>query len=298
MTEKDIENLIARNPERFFPNQGLELVGQQISLGRCRVDILFKDKYKRTIIVEVKRGVLDREAAGQIMEYYGLLKQQCPSEVVELILCANIIPAERKMFLENTGIECKEIGVALISKVAEEGGYRFLDEYLLNESYGKNERRVLSVEAKVGHGDINVWVFQANPNRYDILNALSDPSLRKQKWQVNQNKEKIKEGHLALIWMSGKEAGIYAVATITSDPKIQVDFPWEERYWLKQEDKGKTGLRVTIEIIRDLRNHPVFREDLRKIPGLEKLSILRRFPQGTNFPVKSEEWKLLQAMIK
>lgn len=73
MLEKDIENLIARHPDEFFPNSGFTLIGQQIKLGKCYADILFKDKHNRKIIVEVKRGILSRDASGQVMEYYGLL---------------------------------------------------------------------------------------------------------------------------------------------------------------------------------------------------------------------------------
>jgi len=105
MLEKDIENLIAQHPDEFFPNSGFSLTGQQVKLDRCYADIIFVDKHKRKIIVEVKRGILSRDASGQVMEYYGLLKRQSPDAIVELILCANIIPPERKTFLETVGIE-------------------------------------------------------------------------------------------------------------------------------------------------------------------------------------------------
>ena len=106
MLEKDIENLIAQNPDEFFPNSGFKLVGQQIKLGKCYADIIFEDRYKRKVIVEVKRGILSRDASSQVTEYYGLLKSQSPDSFIELILCANIIPTERKLFLESVGIEC------------------------------------------------------------------------------------------------------------------------------------------------------------------------------------------------
>ena len=75
MLEKDIENLLANYPDDFFPKAGFILQGQQVRLGNCRADILFKDKYDRTIIIGVKKGILSRDASGQILEYYGLLKQ-------------------------------------------------------------------------------------------------------------------------------------------------------------------------------------------------------------------------------
>ncbi len=57
MLEKDMENLIAKCPDEFFPNSGFKLVRQQENLSQRRVDIVFKDKYDRTIIIEIKRGV-------------------------------------------------------------------------------------------------------------------------------------------------------------------------------------------------------------------------------------------------
>jgi DNA-binding sugar fermentation-stimulating protein len=71
MLEIEIENLIADYPDEFFPNEGFHLISRQFKLEGRRFDLLFEDKYKRKIIVEVKRGVLPREAPGQTMEYYG-----------------------------------------------------------------------------------------------------------------------------------------------------------------------------------------------------------------------------------
>ena len=85
MLEKDIENLLAQYPDEFFPNSSFTLIGQQVKLDRCYADIIFEDKHKRQIIVEVKRGILSRDASGQVMEYYGLLKMQNPDKTINLI---------------------------------------------------------------------------------------------------------------------------------------------------------------------------------------------------------------------
>ena len=45
MLEKDIENLIAKYPDEFFPSAGFKLIGQQIRLGKCYADIIFEDKF-------------------------------------------------------------------------------------------------------------------------------------------------------------------------------------------------------------------------------------------------------------
>ena len=128
MLEKDIENLIARYPDEFLPNSGLILEKRQFRVRGRIIDIIFSDKHGRVIVVEVKRGILSRDAAGQIMEYYGLLKEEYPNQIIELILCANVIPHERRTFLERAGIECKELGVSFIQEIAKKYYYHFLDE--------------------------------------------------------------------------------------------------------------------------------------------------------------------------
>jgi hypothetical protein len=228
MLEKDIENLIAKYPDDFFPNSGFSLKGQQVKLGRCYADIVFEDKYRRTIIIEVKRGILSRDAAGQIIEYYGLLKQECPSEIIELVLCANVIPHERKVFLENVGIECKELGFSLITNLAKKYEYRFLDT---KEKVSPN----IEINAlKEVREKQSVWIFQANPTRYDILNALLDSNYAQDVWSISQHKDKIRKGDIALVWVSGSDSGIYAVADIVSDPIDMSLSPQHEKYWMNE----------------------------------------------------------------
>jgi hypothetical protein len=70
---------------------------------------------------------LSREAAGQAIEYYGLLKKEKPEITIELILCASTIPHERREFLERHGIECKEIGLQKFEEIAKKVGYKFIE---------------------------------------------------------------------------------------------------------------------------------------------------------------------------
>lgn len=290
MLEKDIENLIARYPDEFFPFSGFKLVGQQIRLGRCKADIIFTDKFDRKVIVEVKRGILSRDAAGQIMEYYGLLKNEQPESIIELILCANIIPNERRRFLETSGIECNELGIALINSIASKYSYEFLDQK------SNHLERVFEGLEQISENE-KVWVFQGNPNRYDVLNALSDTQIGLEKhWLVNQHKNEIKSGHLGLIWLSGREAGIYALTKIISDPQFLFAPPEEEKYWIDSIDSGKSKLRVKMKILMNLITRPIYKSELKNTFGLENLSIFR-YSQGTNFPVSLDEWELIKRII-
>jgi predicted RNA-binding protein with PUA-like domain len=297
MKEKDIENIIAQHPNEFFPESGLVLIGQQVKLGSCRADIIFKDKYNRAIIVEVKRGILSRDGAGQIMEYYGLLKQQEPDKVVELILCANIIPHERKLFLENVGIECKELGLSLIQAIAKKHSYEFLDDSERIQAIPVAQNlSTQHTETKIIPTEQCAWIFQTRPDKYDILNALYDPELVQQRWQVNQHKKEIKKGDIALIWMSGRDAGVYAVAEIVSEQSLKSDLPAEEKYWISETDKKQVKNRVDITIKANLVNAPILKDELKNIKELEDLSILKYW-RGTNFPVKDGEWQIIRKII-
>lgn len=304
MLEKDIENLIAQYPDELFPDEGFKLIGQQIVIEGRRLDILFEDKHKRQVIIEVKRGILTRDSSGQIAEYYGLLKNSNKEKIYELILCANVIPKERRTFLETIGIECKELGIVQITELARKHDYKFLDDQSTFATstiedirrYNQNTEALIENVIPDSDDEISVWVFQGNPKRYDILNALNDKKIGNTiHWLVKQNKNKIHKSHLVLIWMSGKEAGIYAIARVECEPTLLKEKEPERKYWIGDEVSIVEN-RVRLSIIKRLVNKPILKEDLLKIPELSKLSILRQF-QGTNFPVRDSEWKILCQLV-
>lgn len=302
MLEKDIENLIAAHPEEIFPGEGFRLLGQQVAIERRKLDILFEDKHKRQVVVEVKRGILTREASGQLAEYYGLLKNADIAKTYELVLCANVIPKERRTFLETIGIACKELGVVQITELAKKYEYKFIDDQSTFSSSTIEDIRRYGRDQTPGSppGDddqgISVWVFQGNPHRYDILNALSDKEIGNTiHWLVNQNKNRIHKGHMALLWMSGKEAGIYALARIECEPHPMRERNAEKKYWL-EAGENDVATRVRLAILKRLVNKPVLKKEILKLPELSRLSILRQF-QGTNFPVRDSEWRLISQLI-
>jgi len=302
MLEKDIENLIAAHPDEIFPGEGFKLIGQQIVIEGRRLDILFEDKHKRQVVVEVKRGILTRDSSGQIAEYYGLLKNANREMTFELVLCANVIPKERRTFLETIGIECKELGVVRIAELARKYDYKFIDDQSTFPSptiedirrYNQEQPACLSTESE--DQAVSVWIFQGNPNRYDILNALNDKEIGNTiHWLVKQNKSRIHKGHVVLLWMSGKEAGIYALGRVECEPTPMQEGTPEKKYWL-DDDEHNTENRVRLAILRRFVNKPILKVELLKIPELSRLSILRQF-QGTNFPVRDSEWRLISELM-
>ena len=61
---------------------------------------------------------------------------------------------------------------------------------------------------------MTTWIFQANPNRYDLLADWSDGEVVS--WAANQHREKMKPNDAVLFRLSGKAAGLYATGTIVS----------------------------------------------------------------------------------
>lgn len=302
MLEKDIENLIAKYPQEFFPKENLTLKGQQVKIGSCYTDVIFTDKFDRFIIIEIKRGILTREASGQILEYYGLLKEQNPGKSIELILCANIIPYERRLFLERVGIECKELGLSYVQEIAKKYNYKFLDEKILS-----NEKIVLAQPKKINFNidsdphSHKVWFFHGNKNKFKAIEALSDslsdPSII-DSWRVREFKEQIKKGDIAILWVSGgSDRGIYAIFEITSEPKFMPIKPKSEKYWIDQELKKNSMLRVSLKITRNLVNRPLLKTTIKNINGLEKLKIFGIIRGRTALEVSISEWEVIKKLI-
>ncbi|PKN12163.1 MAG: hypothetical protein CVU69_08170 [Deltaproteobacteria bacterium HGW-Deltaproteobacteria-4] len=194
------------------------------------------------------------------------------------------------------------LGVVQISDLAKKYDYKFIDDQSTFstskvEDIKRYKQSISGVAAIADEDhDINVWVFQGNPNRYDILNALSDEEIGNSiHWLVCQNKNRIHKGHMVLLWMSGKEAGIYALCRIECEPSLISENRPEKKYWL-EDVENEIENRVRLSVIRRFVNKPILKKDLLKIPELSKLSILRQF-QGTNFPVRDSEWELIAQLM-
>lgn len=108
LTEKLMEDAIAKNPERYLEH-GLSLVARQYRIGDYVFDLLFQDRHGARLIVELQKGTLDRNHTYKILDYYDEYKRQNPEQFVELMVIANRIPRERRERLSSHGIEFKEM---------------------------------------------------------------------------------------------------------------------------------------------------------------------------------------------
>lgn len=108
-TEKAMEDMIAGNPSQFLGESGLKLLGRQFRVGKFIFDLLFEDRSGGKLIVEIQKGTLDRSHMFKVLDYYHEYKEKHPREFVEVMVVANIIPAERKGRLAREGVSYREI---------------------------------------------------------------------------------------------------------------------------------------------------------------------------------------------
>ena len=137
------------------------------------------------------------------------------------------------------------------------------------------------------------WIFQANPAHYNIAQSLSNEGT--ELWNCMQHAAKIKTGDRVLIWISGKQAGIYAVGEVLTDPVGRQDTERGQGYW-KSGGGKMLRPRVQVKYHRVLLDRPLLRQLLMWDPALGNLKVLVQ-PRGTNFSVTPEEWTALESWI-
>jgi EVE domain len=142
--------------------------------------------------------------------------------------------------------------------------------------------------------NVSAWVFQANPKLWDIDGALDADPLEI-RWLVNQYEDQIRPGHRVFLWRAGRNAGILAVATVTSSPVPMPDDKGALRYAIQAEKFRGHRVRVLLRVERIL-EQPISRDAIRADGDLSSMAILSR-PQGTNFPVTPAEEIALTRLI-
>src|ERR1700676_1156548 len=133
MTEREMEDLLWEHSEKFL-NEPLKKFQRQPASGVGRADLVFLDRLDRILVIELKRGTLQRGAVPQIVDYHAMLKSRFPDKSVELMIIANSIPLETRVSCEQYHIEAVEISEKKFRDVADETGYVFKSETANSDS--------------------------------------------------------------------------------------------------------------------------------------------------------------------
>lgn len=137
------------------------------------------------------------------------------------------------------------------------------------------------------------WIFQSSPEQFDLSAALE--ALDDFTWLVNQYPKQIHEGDRLYLWETGSEAGVVAVAEITSEP-AQLEAPEEERPFQRRPESF-AGPRLRVRLVIDQVLEPrISRERVQSNPILSDLRNLR-FANATNYPVTADQETELRRLI-
>jgi len=144
--------------------------------------------------------------------------------------------------------------------------------------------------AKVNfNSSINYWIFQGNPNVYNITNALKAGHLKS--WKVAAHKDKINVGDKVIIWQTGENAGCYALATVSSEVENLKEEEFETLHYI---GKGLSvnGLRVKLKITHYMADDPIYWNDIKDNPVF---SNFKAGNQGTNFSATKDQFETLSS---
>jgi hypothetical protein len=135
---------------------------------------------------------------------------------------------------------------------------------------------------------INYWVFQCNPAEFDFETAVKKKLLNT--WTVSAHKDKIKKGDKVILWLTGKRAGCYALARVSSDPS-DIAQATDDQLW---KTEPKVSLKAGIEVMYDLVDKPLLWQHIKDTDGLQDLKIGN---QGTNFSATRKQFNTLLNLI-
>lgn len=138
-----------------------------------------------------------------------------------------------------------------------------------------------------------VWIFQSNPEMYDLREFLGRPEVgpgTADSWILRQHADDVHDGDTVLLWVSGPDAGIYATGSIVGESFLRPREDWEP------DDAPDESRAIGYRLDRSLLDHPVKREDLLSNPVLKDLQIIKQ-PNGTNYKVTSQQWEMLRTLL-
>ncbi|MBD1847748.1 EVE domain-containing protein [Cyanobacteria bacterium FACHB-63] len=136
------------------------------------------------------------------------------------------------------------------------------------------------------------WLFQANPKYSQILAAI-----QKREgiyWLVTRYTQEITPGDSAIIWIAGKQAGIYAIAEVTAAPEFRDEPPDIDIWTMPVRAKARVWAPVRFQQKR--LDAPLLKSVLVFDPILQELEVIRR-PHNSNFRVSEEQWRRVVSLL-
>jgi len=135
------------------------------------------------------------------------------------------------------------------------------------------------------------WLFQANPKYSRILTSMRELSVLY--WLVTRYTHEIAVDDRVLVWVAGKQAGIYAIAHVLEPPHF-LDQPPDLSYWTTPM-RAIGRFYVPIQFTQKFLDTPLLKSSLQHDPILRHLQVIRS-PQSTNFCVTEAQWQRVEKL--
>jgi len=136
-----------------------------------------------------------------------------------------------------------------------------------------------------------VWLFQANPDHFDIQGYLA-AGLERITWSAKRNRARMREGQRVFIWQAmgsktetKKQSGVVATAVIDEGPWFGPDHRPAHRFWSKKAKAKEAQWHVWLRDVEVASpKHVVKRDWVKEDPVCGDLLVLNQ-RTGTNYSV-------------
>jgi hypothetical protein len=139
---------------------------------------------------------------------------------------------------------------------------------------------------------MSFWLFQANPKYSQILEAIQE--LDGIYWLVTRYDKEITPGDRVLIWIAGKQAGIYAIAEVAAKPQF-MDEPPDIDIWT-MSIRARARFYAPVTFRQKLLDTPLLKSSLLNDRMLYDMEVIRR-PRNTNFRISEAEWQQVITLL-
>jgi len=162
------------------------------------------------------------------------------------------------------------------------------EKYVISEAeFQKHLHRIneIKLSGLKSTNPINYWIFQGSPKIYNAVDALNNNAVKT--WTVSAHKDKIKKGDQFILWLTGSNAGCYALGTVASEVTMMKEEDAEMGYYLSPTPQVE-NTRVRIIIDHNFTESPVLWD---MIKDDEAFKDFKGSNQGTNFTATKEQYE-------
>ncbi len=150
---------------------------------------------------------------------------------------------------------------------------------------------------------MNYWLFKTEPSTYSWEDLKRQPE-RTDYWDGIRNyqarnflRDKVKKGDLVFFYHSVKQPqAIMGIARVVREAyPDHTAFDSESRYYdPKSDPENPRWFMVDIQAISEF-DPPILRDELKQIPELKEMMLLRKGSRLSIQPVSAEEWNIILA---